>query len=285
MQSLTFRSANLFSYHRRMEEIAKELLSSSFLSLFKTKNYAKLGIDLEILGNELMDELKLFDEEMPEDISQKDLLETATQFCATLTAAVFLLTELNRKLQSKASGAKYSLSDYTKDYQDFNVLRNTLQLLGTCLQNLCERAILVPQTQKSDRSHSESKEEKAVSASADNRDVCTNEIKYATQSVPEKNPTSKKIDSIRLFYIIKPTPLNDDVIRKYLREGNGSFLSAIEELRRNGWQVWTDEGYWVAQKGDVKFLKLSTFALNYLAENSKLVIDGRLDELELVQEK
>src|SRR5690606_34967349 len=106
------------------------------LNIFRTTNYPEINRSIDTLGQELGSEFEFFEQSIAETESDKELLESATQFCATTCSSAFVLADMSRKLHAKSLGLKYSMSEYKRDFEQFALLRNVLLSAGSHLQNL-----------------------------------------------------------------------------------------------------------------------------------------------------
>lgn len=100
--------------------VEKSLLDTSFMGIFKKKNYDSYSLSLKKVCNSAIEVHELLTRLDSKEYPVKIFMKSVKDFSYSLNLAALSLSNLNSSLKRKSFNEKYSMSQYQEDLNDFN---------------------------------------------------------------------------------------------------------------------------------------------------------------------
>jgi hypothetical protein len=206
MQDFTNSFHALSKANEEFFSIEKNVLDSSFLGIFKKKNYRIYTLGLQEICQVAIgvhQRLELFDSSSP---SVKVFLKSSKNFAYSLNLASLTLASLSHSLERKSQKIDYSMSQYRQDLEEFSQIKISLiNARKTMLNDYELFALNIMQIDCFDTSQTPSEVKKSSNA---------------TTRIPpkvERNSVNPKVEE-KSFYPRKMTEEEIYLEKKYLEQ-------------------------------------------------------------------
>ena len=100
--------------------VEKSLLDTSFMGIFKKKDYDSYSLSLKKVCNSAIEVHELLTRLESKEYPVKLFIKSVKDFSYSLNSAALSLSNLNSSLKRKSFNEKYSMSQYQEDLNDFN---------------------------------------------------------------------------------------------------------------------------------------------------------------------